>query len=199
VESRLTKLSGCGLSAFGKATAANSYAISQPLYHAEFAALPLGVAQAMEAAVSRVVLHRKPTRSHGFTPVAYVNSRGRPSSGGLGVLPLYAHVQARKAKWLLALALPSVDQGPPPWVRVAFPLLPRLTYTRQYRGPQVLLTSLPSRAGDRLRQHPRQYAPCYRRIVPFPHRNFWTLGRLESGVPACHCSTTQQCRMSHRS
>ena len=120
-ERRLNRLGGQPLSMFGRALAASAYAASKVLQAAEFAAMPEGVLQRLEAALARYVqCGRTPNvtrrRRHDFYGVAWHLLPGHPSRGGLGLLPVRQHVLARHARWASQLLS---GEGDHPWLLLA--------------------------------------------------------------------------------
>ena len=126
VSSCLSRVAGLKLSPFGYAAATSGYALSQILYHAEYAGLPppAMVATVMGNVAKLVDGGRAPGSSgRRFTHVRAELLPGPPSSGGFGLLPLEAHIRARWAAWLYRLV---AGDGHAPWEAVAAELLARL-------------------------------------------------------------------------
>jgi exonuclease III len=121
VRAKLTSISRLPLSMFGRAFAANGYALSKLLYVAEFVGLP---PEHMLVALQREVGHlvdkgwapQVVGRRQGFTGVAAKMQVGNPKDGGCGVMPLKQHILARHAKWAVRMMTASPDV---PWVHVA--------------------------------------------------------------------------------
>ena len=159
---RLQKIVRCKLTAFGRAFAVNSYALSTFLYHAEFAGLQEDAE--LTAKVAAVVdrdFFKAPTsagassaasapqpRPPRFAGIAQANQIGRPRDGGLGVLAVKEHIAARHAKWGLQLAVGDARR---PWVRAGRALMRRV----MRRGdcppgiePQLLLLAPPAKGWE---------------------------------------------------
>ena len=137
VEQRLQRLSSLCISAFGRAFAASSYALSCLLYTAEFSGPPkITELTKVERQVAALVdAKRGPDDrdARGFCGVSAANQLGSPCIGGFGVLPLRQHVMARHVVWAVRLALALLADRIPPWAQLA-----RFELTRLSRG--TLLT-----------------------------------------------------------
>jgi hypothetical protein len=122
VQQRLHKISSLGISAFGRAFAASSYAVFSLLYAAEFSGLPkVPELMKVERQVSALVdAKRSPAdqEGRGFFGVSAVNQLGSPRVGGFGVLPLRQHVMARHVVWARRLALALLADKVPPWAQL---------------------------------------------------------------------------------
>ena len=132
VERCYGRVAGVGLSAFGRGFSSAAYGVSRLLHAAEYAGLPAAAAGALQVATAALVdrneapavaphlLLRDGRRSRGFPGVQRDLLCGHPVTGGMGALPLAAHVQARAAKWGLRLLLTGTDK---PWTNLAWGLL----------------------------------------------------------------------------
>ena len=121
-EAMLGRLSRLNLSAFGRASAANAYALGGLLYHAELCPLPPALHGKLVKRLAALV--DRGGRQGAFAGVRAALLPGHPSTGGFGLLPLGEHVTARlvvRALRLLLWAGPPAAQ--PLWMRVARALL----------------------------------------------------------------------------
>ena len=143
---RMTKISRMGLSMFGRATAASTYALQMSTYHMEHSGLPppavLGHTMATVAKlVDRALGPDEAARR--FTGVPLRLLPGHPTVGGFGVLPLEQHVRSRHAKWTIALVLSELQpvSKRAPWARIVAAYLAGLhpAFT-----PMAALTAVPA-------------------------------------------------------
>ena len=154
VGNRLRTIKGCNLSIFGRAFAVNAYALSQLLYHAEFAGLPpQGHLDKLQRAVAALVDRKQapwsgwpgprqgPPPPRRFAGVAAVNLVGRPEQGGLGLMPLREHVLARQARWMTQL---MAGDAAVPWIAVGRQVLSTaLERGRPHYLPRMALLAAP--------------------------------------------------------
>jgi hypothetical protein len=127
----LKRICKLGLTMFGRAFAVNSYAISPLLYRAEFMGFPMvpkargrgkqlaGCFTELNARIASVIdkMHFK---KHTYTGFSAERAVGRPQEGGVGMLPLQEHVNARMAWWgMQLLTAPQREDPHPPWILVA--------------------------------------------------------------------------------
>lgn len=167
-KARMDKVAACRLSMFGRAHACNAYAISNLLYHSEFADCPEAVVANVEGWAARLVVRGEAPSSAAtgsFVGVSAFNVVGRPPEGGLGVLPLREHVAARRAKWAVRLAL---GDGDTPWVFVGRLVAARL-YDAEYGAAgsnalQLLAPPRPAQPGQEAVQFYR-LPKVFRRMV----------------------------------
>jgi len=132
VERCYGRVAGVRLSAFGRGFSSAAYGVSRLLHAAEYAGLPAAEAAALQGATAALVdrdeapavlphLRLRDDRPpRGFSGVRSALLCGHPATGGMGALPLAAHVQARAAKWGLRLLLTGTDK---PWTNLAWVLL----------------------------------------------------------------------------
>ena len=120
---KLHKLSNLPISAFGRAFAASSYALSSLLYVAEFAGPPpasdVDTLQQQVAALVDAKYSPKDQGNRGFVGISAVNQLGSPLHGGFGVLPLRQHITARHAVWGVRLVMALLGDKVPPWALLA--------------------------------------------------------------------------------
>ena len=98
VEATHAKLNGSNLSLFGKYRAWSTFGLSKILYHAEFLSLPATVSDRIDR-LSREFLGGQ----RNSWKLSILSAH--PRQGGLGCLPLGAHLQARRTKWIIKLLL----------------------------------------------------------------------------------------------
>lgn len=121
------------MSAFGRGIASAAYGVSSLLHAAEFVPMPRSVKKALISATTALVdngtapsttetvQHEKKQRS--FVGIPGHLLCGAPSEGGLGALPLEAHIQARIAKWGLSLIINGTSK---PWTQLAWFIMGRM-------------------------------------------------------------------------
>jgi len=131
------------LSVFGRASGATAYALSLMMYTAEFTnTLPHQAVADLQRRVAHLVDRKLGT---GFTYVRGDLLQGPAKTGGMGVLPVQPHIDARRAVWAVRLLLGDAAK---PWVHVGRFVL------QQCWGSacpwHVLLPSMP----DTLANHP---------------------------------------------
>jgi len=123
LEQKLHKISTLPISAFGRAFAASSYALSSILNTAEFAGPPPGsdINMVEQQVAALVDAKRSPNDQsrRGFCALSAENQLGRPLTGGFGVLPLRHHIMARHAVWAVRLAKALLADRVPPWATIA--------------------------------------------------------------------------------
>jgi len=105
LSTRLAKLAGLGLSAFGRGVASAAYAASSLLYAAEFVPIPTATLHKAQRWIQKLVDNDLPPSSsrRRFNGIKGQLIQGRIRNGGFGALPLQFHLQARHAKWGLRL------------------------------------------------------------------------------------------------
>ena len=131
VQQRQDKIASLQLSAFGRGIASSAYAVSALLYHAEFAGLPTpaSLEQLRKDAAALADRGASPLKRHGrrFSGIRWDLQFGQPAAGGIGVLPLVAHVTARHATWAVRLVKQLASERRSPWAAIAEASL-RLAY-----------------------------------------------------------------------
>ena len=173
VHSKVALIVKCKLSAFGRAFAVNTYALSKILYYSQFTGLPIGrdldyLEKLLAAAVDREIclklpLWLSPSASTSgpnlrrFTGVSRALMPAHPRFGGLGLLPLAEHVTSRHAWWALRFITGSSTT---PWIRI---------------GRSVL---------SHLLSQVRSYPSMYGAAVPYPSPQLVLLTRSISALAA---------------
>jgi hypothetical protein len=100
VHSCINRLAGLLLSAFGRAFALSSYALSKILYHVEFMGLPPDIMiSKVQSRCSRLLDHG--VFRCGITGIPYIAMLGSPKEGGFGLIPFEQHVKSRHACLLM--------------------------------------------------------------------------------------------------
>ena len=152
VRERIDKIVNCKLSLFGRAFAVNGYALSRFLFHSQFVGLPEGPRKSelfnlAAAAVDRKLCLRPrgvpgPSQQR-FAGIKRDILQGHPKSGGIGLLPLEEHVNARLIWWACRLLTASVTI---PWVAIGRAVLTRLISGSQwgFYGIPALQPSYPA-------------------------------------------------------
>ena len=153
VRERIGKIVNCKLSLFGRAFAVNGYVLSRFLFHSQFVGLPEGITQKSElfnmvaAAVDRKLCLRPrgvpgPSQQR-FAGISRDILQGHPKLGGIGLLPLEEHVNARLIWWACRLLTAPVTI---PWVAIGRAVLNKLSSGAQwgYGGLEVLKPSYPA-------------------------------------------------------
>ena len=136
VHSCINRLAGLHLSAFGRAFALSSYALSKILYHVEFMGLPPDIM------ISKVQSRCSRLLDHGhfrcrITGIPYIAMLGSPKEGGFGLIPFEQHVKSRHACLLIrTLNLLFQDIHHP----YAFLVLDLLAHNSPTYTPLALLT-----------------------------------------------------------
>ena len=131
-----SRLACLPLTVFGRTIAAAGYGVSRLLYHAEFSSPPATVMARLESMTAKLVDRDGPSasplrRGHRLPGIPSALMVGRPSLGGVGMLPWRQHIAASHAMWgirlIRLLVQPSTPQHPlmppPPWVLAASAIL----------------------------------------------------------------------------
>lgn len=157
IEGKLHKLSTLPISAFGRAFAASSYALSTLLYVAEFAGPPpASDTDMLQQQVAALVDAKRSPRDQGdrgFVGISAINQVGSPLRGGFGVLPLRQHIMARHAVWGVRLVMALLGDKVPPWALLARAEIASLKSNTfiagQYAGITDVFSYVPTPAENR--------------------------------------------------
>jgi hypothetical protein len=102
-------IGGAKLTAFGRGIASAAYGVSKLLHLAEMLDVPATLAPELEEMAALLVERSMVTRRRRFVGVAKGVLAGHPASGGLGALPWAEHITARRAGWVVRLALATEE------------------------------------------------------------------------------------------
>ncbi|MBV5331928.1 reverse transcriptase family protein, partial [bacterium] len=119
IKSAYSSISRWTLTAFGRAYASGTYAVSRVLHHAEYSgAPPAGTLQELEKITAKLVARGQAPEDPKpkFAGVHHKLLLGSPSEGGFGAFPWAQHIKARHA--LIAIRAITGDIANP-WVFIA--------------------------------------------------------------------------------